>query len=178
MRKTTSAPGTDGTIDVCDPATGRVLARVLWFGDPWTGDWEWEIRPNDADLRRRLDECYTTNLDRYDGIDFGSFSGRTSPAWTSFEGTFGALALALPGSGLAVGGAEFPEEALQVAGDVTFDLYAADASDRAEAERLLLREQRLWGWEAAGEEPPPIEAADAGEDVARAALDAALETEV
>lgn len=173
------ARGATGTMDVVDPKReGIVVARVLWFGDPWTGDWEWQIRPEDPDLRRRLNDCYERNLDRYEGMDFGSFSGRLSPAWTSFEGTFGALRLALPGSGLDVGAVEFPPDALAVAGDVTFDLYEADAADRLAMETQLVREQRLRGWEAAGEEPPEVSAEAAAENVADLARAAALETEV
>lgn len=169
------ARGATGTIDVVDPAQdGRVVARALWFGDPWKGDWEWQIRPEDPALRKRLDECYTQNEGRFRGVDFGQFSNRRSPAWTSFEGTVGALYLALPGIRLDVGAVEFPEAVPADAGDVTFDLYEAGAAATAEAERQLVREQRERLWAAAGETPPEVSAEDAAEDVGVAAVDAAL----
>lgn len=177
------ARGATGTIDVLDPAQGgQRVARVLWFGDAFTGDWEWQILPEDPALRRRLDEFYALNENQFDGVNFGAFSGRRAVAWTTYEGTLGALNLALPGIGLCIGPVEFPPDALRTAGDVVFDLYAHDAAVEAEGEVQLLREQRTRAWEFGGEEPPPVD--DAAEvEALRAAERAAvpgppLETEV
>jgi hypothetical protein len=176
MRK---ARGASGTISVIDPArAGAVVARVLWFGDPWTGDWEWQIRPEDPALRKRLDECFAQNEERFAGVDFGAFSGRLSPAWTSYEGTLSALNLALPGIGLGIGATEFPPEILRPAGDVTFDQYDAEEAADAAGDVQIVREQRLRVWAATGEAPPSVTVAEAAEDLGRAAIDSALETEV
>jgi hypothetical protein len=87
----------------------KLVALAVWFGDPWAGDWEFRMHPEDALLRRRLDDCYESHVDSYAGMDFGSLSGRKAPPWTSFEGMVGALRLALPSVGLRCGAVSYPE---------------------------------------------------------------------
>lgn len=85
----------------------KLVAIAIWIGDPFAGDWEFEIRPESAKLRKLLDDCYEAHLDSYAGVDFGA--SRAAPAWTSFEGLVGALRLALPSVGLRVGAIGYPE---------------------------------------------------------------------
>ena len=110
--------GIAGAIEIRSTVSDDVVARALWVGDPWVGDWEWEIRPEDPEVRKRLDACYDANFERDRDLIFGRFSGRRSPAWTSFEGLLGALDLALPGFGFQVGLIDWPRACLVPGGGV------------------------------------------------------------
>lgn len=87
----------------------KLAALAIWIGDPFAGDWEFEIRPESRSRRKRLDDCYEAHVDSYAGVDFGELTERAAPAWTSFEGLVGALRLALPSIGYRVGAVEYPD---------------------------------------------------------------------
>ncbi|MDD5306232.1 MAG: hypothetical protein PHU25_02815 [Deltaproteobacteria bacterium] len=145
-----------GSIEIRTPGPEwHLVARALWFGDPWTGTWEWQIRPEDPALRRRLDECFEANLDAYRTVNFGGVSGRRSPGWTSFEGLVGALDNSLPSVGLRCGKTEYPA-AMPSGGGVTFGFYDEEAARAAADEEQMVRAARLRGWAAAGKVPPKM----------------------
>jgi hypothetical protein len=108
MRRIMRERGAAGAIGILEVHghTAKTVAHAMWFGDPWTGDWEWRIEPEDAATRERLDMCYEENYEALHAIEFDAFGCRPAAGWTTFEGLFGALDIALRAYGYSVGAVE------------------------------------------------------------------------
>lgn len=138
----------DGMVEVREPGEGGALvARAVWFTDPYTGDWEWEIVKGGAETRAKLDEMYEANR-RLEQINFRALGTRLALGWVSFEGLVGALGRSLPAYGFEVGEVVYPDAvtAGMSLGDLREDAEEAGIAE-VEAQNEQIRRQallRLW----------------------------------
>jgi len=142
----------DGMAEVREPgAGGALVARAVWFTDPYTGDWEWEIVRGGAETRAKLDEMYEANR-RLERLNFRAIGTRPAYGWISFEGLVGALRLGLPAFGFELGRVVYPDvlTADMSLGDVREDAENAGIAREAEADEQIRRQSLRWLWEDRG----------------------------
>lgn len=144
----------NGMIEVRAPEDDEIVARAVWFTDPYTGDWEWEIIRGGSETRRKLDEMYEANR-RLERVNFRSVGTKPSFGWVSFEGLAESLRRCLPAYGFVIGEILFPEAITAGAGDsdVREDDIVEGEKGLAEGYEQIRRQSVEWLWNQRGGPP-------------------------